>query len=103
MWRYKVENRADSHQALHIQVTSLPSASSDVLVRVWTNQDSQTIIDLDDHRPIIIYGEVKVRNPMIDVPFYIYQNDTPINSASLEPGLWGSTKLSKPYISLNQG
>ncbi|XP_063867475.1 calcium-activated chloride channel regulator 2-like [Scylla paramamosain] len=64
-WLYKVENRADSHQALHIQVTSLPSANNDVMVRVWTNQDSQTVIDVEDHRPIIIYGEVKLRGAAV--------------------------------------
>lgn len=70
VWRYKVENRADSHQALHIQVASLPSSSNDVQVRVWTNQDSQTVIDVEDHRAIIIYGEVKVRNPVTDLLLY---------------------------------
>lgn len=61
VWRYKVENRADSHQALHIQVTSLPSSTNDVSVRVWTNQDSDDVISAKETLPIIIYGEVKVR------------------------------------------
>ncbi|XP_071532883.1 calcium-activated chloride channel regulator 1-like isoform X2 [Panulirus ornatus] len=60
VWRYKVENRADSHQALHIQVTSLPSSASDVSVRVWTSQDRDDVIRADQHKPIIIYGEIKM-------------------------------------------
>ncbi|XP_066980825.1 calcium-activated chloride channel regulator 1-like isoform X2 [Macrobrachium rosenbergii] len=60
VWRYKVENRADSHQALHIQVTSHPNLSSDVVVRVWTNQDTIINIDEEQQNPIILYGEVKI-------------------------------------------
>nr|XP_053635612.1 uncharacterized protein LOC128690882 [Cherax quadricarinatus] len=60
IWKYKVENRADSHQALHIQVTSLPSSSNDVSVRVWTNQDTEDVITTDVIQPIILYGEIKM-------------------------------------------
>ncbi|XP_068219578.1 calcium-activated chloride channel regulator 1-like isoform X2 [Palaemon carinicauda] len=60
VWRYKVENRADSHQALHIQVTSHPNLSSDVVVRVWTNQDTIINIDEEQQNPIILYAEVKI-------------------------------------------
>ena len=60
MWRYKVDNRADSHQALHIQVTSLPSTNNDVSVRVWTNQELAEDESQEDV-PVIIYAEIKVR------------------------------------------
>ncbi|XP_042882464.1 uncharacterized protein LOC122259639 [Penaeus japonicus] len=62
VWKYKVENRADSHQALHIQVTSLPSTNNRVTVRVWTNQQTVdiSIAKEQEHEPIKIYGEIKM-------------------------------------------
>ncbi|XP_068219573.1 calcium-activated chloride channel regulator 2-like [Palaemon carinicauda] len=60
VWRYKVENRADSHQALHIQVTSFPNLDNKVTVRVWSSQESDVITVPNQQTPIILYGEVKM-------------------------------------------
>ena len=61
VWRYKVENRADSHQGLHIQVTSFSNPLNDVNVRVWTSQEVEGPVQGSSYSaPVIIYGEVKV-------------------------------------------
>ncbi|XP_047737114.1 uncharacterized protein LOC125178112 [Hyalella azteca] len=60
VWRYKVENRADSHQGLHIQVTAQPSTSNDVTVKVWTSQSDDEDQQTETQQPIVMYGEVKV-------------------------------------------
>ncbi|CAL4078066.1 unnamed protein product, partial [Meganyctiphanes norvegica] len=73
VWRYHVENRADSHQALHVQVTADNRLDNPVTVRVWTSQDRE------NHQPdavethtrdklrataesVIIYGEIKIND-----------------------------------------
>ncbi|XP_076069642.1 uncharacterized protein LOC143041535 [Oratosquilla oratoria] len=90
VWYYMVENRADSHQGLHVQVTSLPNPTKEpITVRVWTSQErdeietSSALHESDYYRaddeglaggttlrlkakgmatPIVVYGEVKQGN-----------------------------------------
>lgn len=59
VWRYKVENRADSHQGLHVQVTALPSRTRRVNVRVWTSNDGAELNPSDPSQPTILFAEVK--------------------------------------------
>lgn len=58
-WRYKVENRADSHQGLHVQVTALPSKKRQVTVRVWTSNEGAELNPSDPSQPTILFAEVK--------------------------------------------
>ncbi|CAL4117431.1 unnamed protein product [Meganyctiphanes norvegica] len=53
-WHYTVENRADSHQGLVIQVTSHESSSKQITIRSWTSQ-----INNSSKSPVIIYAEIK--------------------------------------------
>ncbi|XP_066980040.1 calcium-activated chloride channel regulator 1-like [Macrobrachium rosenbergii] len=60
LWHYKVENRADSHQALYVQVTSRPRPTSrvpSVSVRTWTSHGLVNASDLT--QPLVIYAEVR--------------------------------------------
>ncbi|XP_064110981.1 calcium-activated chloride channel regulator 1-like isoform X1 [Macrobrachium nipponense] len=58
-WHYQVENRADSHQALHIQVTSTESNVRQISLRLWSNHHLNVINMTDSLTPVIIYAEVK--------------------------------------------
>lgn len=58
-WHYRVENRADSHQGLHIQVTAKESITRKIGLRLWTNAPNRAINLTDPSSPIIIYAEVK--------------------------------------------
>nr|XP_045590148.1 calcium-activated chloride channel regulator 1-like [Procambarus clarkii] len=58
-WQYKVENRADSHQGLHIQITAKESGSRKISLRLWTNAPNTAINATDPSLPVIIYAEVK--------------------------------------------
>ncbi|CAL4177138.1 unnamed protein product, partial [Meganyctiphanes norvegica] len=55
-WHYQVENRADSHQGLQIEVTSVESENRLIRLHIWTNVDSENNNSSD---PIIIYAEIK--------------------------------------------
>lgn len=62
-WHYKVENRADSHQALYVQVTSRPRARPDtprVAVRAWTSHPLALVNATDISRPLALYAELRV-------------------------------------------
>ncbi|ROT86008.1 hypothetical protein C7M84_022878 [Penaeus vannamei] len=59
LWTYKVENRADSHQGLYVQVTAKRNASTGLQVRLWTNSGSRPINSSDPSAPVIVYAEVK--------------------------------------------
>ncbi|XP_042891198.1 calcium-activated chloride channel regulator 1-like [Penaeus japonicus] len=62
-WHYKVENRADSHQALYVQVTSRQRASSDnprVSVSAWTSHPLALVNASDISRPLALFAEVRV-------------------------------------------
>ena len=62
LWRYKVENRADSHQALFVQVTSRPRprVNSDKLtVRAWTSHKEGEVNASDIARPLAVFAEVR--------------------------------------------
>ncbi|KAK8732368.1 hypothetical protein OTU49_007056 [Cherax quadricarinatus] len=58
-WQYRVENRADSHQGLHIQVTAKESSIRKISLRLWTNTPNSAINATDPSLPVIIYAEVK--------------------------------------------
>ena len=55
LWRYKVDNKADSHQGLHILVTSRPTQDSQIKVRAWTNQAKP-------NATLAIFAEVRTRS-----------------------------------------
>ncbi|MCL4137960.1 UNVERIFIED_CONTAM: hypothetical protein GTU68_056467, partial [Idotea baltica] len=59
IWRYKVENRADSHQGLHIQVTALENPNRKISVKLWTNTLGAPLRIPDPLQPVILYAEVK--------------------------------------------
>lgn len=54
-----MENRADSHQGLYVQVTAKRNASTGLQVRLWTNSGSRPINSSDPSAPVIVYAEVK--------------------------------------------
>ena len=60
IWRYKVENRADSHQGLHVQITALPNRdynNVDISLLVWTNKDTEDYGSIE--KATIIFAEIK--------------------------------------------
>lgn len=59
LWTYSVENRADSHQGLYVQVTAKRNSSQGVQVRLWTSSGSRPINSSDPSSPVVIYVEVK--------------------------------------------
>ncbi|XP_037803249.1 calcium-activated chloride channel regulator 3A-1-like [Penaeus monodon] len=62
-WHYKVENRADSHQALYVQVTSRPRARTGaphVAVRAWTSHPLSLVNASDISRPLALFAEARV-------------------------------------------
>ncbi|MPC92472.1 Calcium-activated chloride channel regulator 4 [Portunus trituberculatus] len=60
LWAYSVENRADSHQGLYVQVTAKRNSSSGLNVRLWTSSGSRTINSSDPSSPVRLYAEVKM-------------------------------------------
>ncbi|XP_018012882.1 calcium-activated chloride channel regulator 1 [Hyalella azteca] len=63
LWRYSVDNKADSHQGLFIQVTSKPYSpqygqSSQIEVRGWTNHPTGEVNSTDISMPLAIFAEV---------------------------------------------
>ncbi|RXG72243.1 Calcium-activated chloride channel regulator 4 [Armadillidium vulgare] len=58
LWKYKVENRADSHQGLHIQVTAFENPKRKISVKLWTNAVEPLKLP-DPSHPVILYAEVK--------------------------------------------
>lgn len=61
LWRYKVANRADSHQALYVQVTSRPRPRPEaprVSVRGWTSHAVSLVNASDISQPLALYTEV---------------------------------------------
>lgn len=62
-----MENRADSHQGLYVQVTSKQNTSSGLHVRLWTSTGSQPVNSSDPSTPVVVYAEVKVGGaPVMD-------------------------------------
>ncbi|KAK3860859.1 hypothetical protein Pcinc_033121 [Petrolisthes cinctipes] len=59
LWTYSVENRADSHQGLYVQITAKRNSSSGLVVRLWTSAGSRPINSSDPSSPVVVYVEVK--------------------------------------------
>lgn len=63
LWRYSVDNKADSHQGLFIQVTSKSYSSighnSKVEVKGWTNYPSGEVNASDVSKPLALFAEVR--------------------------------------------
>ncbi|RXG73685.1 Calcium-activated chloride channel regulator 2 [Armadillidium vulgare] len=59
MWSYTVENRADSHQGLYVQVTAKRNTSSGLNVRLWTSSGSNPVNASDPSNPVIIYAQIQ--------------------------------------------
>ncbi|CAL4122486.1 unnamed protein product [Meganyctiphanes norvegica] len=57
-WHYEVENRADSHHGLHIQVTSAKSEKRDTSLHVWTTAINNIVNVTDVQHPVIVYAEL---------------------------------------------
>ena len=47
-----MENRADSHQGLYVQVTAKRNSSAGLAVRLWTSSGSRTINASDPSQPV---------------------------------------------------
>lgn len=59
IWGYKVENRADSHQGLHVQITALENPSRKISLKLWTSSKGAPLTIPDPSQPVILYAEVK--------------------------------------------
>ncbi|CAL4183763.1 unnamed protein product, partial [Meganyctiphanes norvegica] len=74
-WRYRVENKADSHQSLYIQVMATPrtnnnslhsglpassSPSAAVTLSSWLSTNANTINVTEIHKPVKVYAKVSV-------------------------------------------
>jgi len=60
LWSYTVENRADSHQGLYVQVTAKRNTSSGLRVKIWTSSSDQAVNGSDPSNPVILYASVMV-------------------------------------------
>ena len=60
LWTYKVENRADSHQGLYVQVTAKRNTSSGLRVKLWTTATDQSINGSDPSNAVILFASVTV-------------------------------------------
>ncbi|CAL4126820.1 unnamed protein product [Meganyctiphanes norvegica] len=58
-WRYKIENRADSHQGLVMQVTTSENKERKIKMRVWTSNANNLVRVNNSTSPLIIYAELK--------------------------------------------
>ncbi|KAG7165778.1 Calcium-activated chloride channel regulator 1-like 10, partial [Homarus americanus] len=59
LWTYSVENCADSHQGLYVQVTAKQNSSAGLQARLWTSAGAQLINSSDPSTPVVVYAEVK--------------------------------------------
>ncbi|CAL4166790.1 unnamed protein product, partial [Meganyctiphanes norvegica] len=59
VWQYKVENRADSHQSIQIQVTASKSKTREMNLKIWTSSSTAFINASDLVHPNIVYAELK--------------------------------------------
>ncbi|CAL4125354.1 unnamed protein product [Meganyctiphanes norvegica] len=69
LWKYKVENLADSHQALYVQVTSRPLSNPDspqVSVRGWINDPYAQVNNSDISLLLALYAEVTADNGAVE-------------------------------------
>ncbi|CAL4205908.1 unnamed protein product [Meganyctiphanes norvegica] len=58
-WRFHVENKANMHQGLIIQVTASVNTSTDVSLKIWNNLQNNVIENTASSTPIIFYAELK--------------------------------------------
>ena len=69
LWNYRVENLADYHQALYIQLTSRPLSNPDaprVSVRGWSNHPDGQVNATDIPQLLALYVEVLVDNKPVE-------------------------------------
>ena len=70
IWRYSVDNKADSHQGLFIQVTSKSYSSighsSRVEVNGWTSHPTGEVNATDISKPLALYTEVRAGGNAIE-------------------------------------
>ncbi|CAL4188735.1 unnamed protein product, partial [Meganyctiphanes norvegica] len=69
LWKYKVENLADSHQALYVQVTSRPRSTTDspeISVRGWSNHPDAQVNASDISLLLALYAEVTADNGAVE-------------------------------------
>ncbi|KAK4325545.1 hypothetical protein Pmani_003892 [Petrolisthes manimaculis] len=92
--RQSVENRADSHQELYVQITAKRNSSSGLVVRLWTSTGSRPINSSDPSSPVVVYVEVKGGvAPIMDAKVVARlqrrgTNDTGTNYEPLNLHLW---------------
>lgn len=60
LWSYTIENRADSHQGLYVQVTAKRNTTTGLLVKLWTSSADQYINASDPSSPTILFASVTV-------------------------------------------
>lgn len=58
-WNYTVENRADSHQGLYVQVTARRNASTGLAVRLWTSSGTRSLNSSDPTSKAVVFVEVR--------------------------------------------
>ncbi|KAF2352326.1 Calcium-activated chloride channel N-terminal [Trinorchestia longiramus] len=58
LWSYTVENRADSHQGLYVQVTAKRNTSAGLSVKLWTSPSDQAVNASDRSSPVILFASV---------------------------------------------
>lgn len=76
-WRYRVENKADSHQSLYMRVwatpkapnntsPSSPSKANAINLSAWTSNSASPINISDTKNPVVVYARVSEREREID-------------------------------------
>lgn len=89
-----MENRADSHQGLYVQITAKQNSSTGLVVRLWTSAGSRSINSSDPSSPVVVYVEVKAGEaPIMDARVVcrlqrLGTNDTGSNYEPFDLDLW---------------
>ncbi|MPC29160.1 Calcium-activated chloride channel regulator 2 [Portunus trituberculatus] len=58
-WKYSVENSADSHQGLYVQVTARRNTSTGLAVRLWTSSGTRFLNYSDPTSAVVVFMEVR--------------------------------------------
>ena len=67
LWKYKVENRADSHQGIHIQITALPNIKRVISVSAWTSTNfNNNRRDKATSRLVLFSSASEGRSPIVN-------------------------------------